>query len=61
MELDQRQRTALFHHVKKYGRIIPVLFNKAWQTTFSAELLRATLAQMGDKGRAVVHRTAQEG
>ena len=58
MELDQRQRTALFHHVKKYGRIIPALFNKAWQTTFSVELLRATLAQMGDKGRVVVHRVA---
>ena len=50
MELDQRQRTALLHHVKKYGRVIPELFNRTQQTHFSAELLRATLTQIGNKG-----------
>lgn len=60
MELDQRQRTALLHHVKKYGKVIPALFNRTQQTQFSAELLCATLFQMGSKGRAADPRAVQD-
>ena len=60
MELDQRQRTALLHHVKKYGKVIPALFNRTQQTQFSAELLRATFFQMGTEGRVADFRVAQD-